>query len=160
MTRKQVLSIYKALQKTIKPKTNTNKTHNFAHAVVNIKNGPSRRNNRRRRYVKFNSTIDPFLRSTATSGPVSYPKDSGDKDLVNKLINEQQKQLLIGHTPSKSQRNYPIGYSTHERMQEINYDPRYRNLVNMPNPPRDEMDNVLNDHLLLDFYNSLLMNVQ
>ena len=63
VTRKQVLSIYKALQKTIKPKNNTNKTHNSAHAVVNINNGPSRRTNHRRRYVKFNSTIDPLLRS-------------------------------------------------------------------------------------------------
>ena len=62
VTRKQVLSIYKALQKTIKPKTNN---INKASAVVNINNGPSRRTNRRRRYVKFNSTIDPLLRSTA-----------------------------------------------------------------------------------------------
>ena len=41
VTRKQILSIYKALQKTIKPKNNTNKTRNSAHAVVNINNGPS-----------------------------------------------------------------------------------------------------------------------
>ena len=39
VTRKQILSIYKALQKTIKPKNNTNKTRNSAHAVVNINNG-------------------------------------------------------------------------------------------------------------------------
>ena len=56
VTRKQVLSIYKALQKTIKPKNNTNKTHNSAHAVVNINNGPSRRSRRPRKYVKFNSS--------------------------------------------------------------------------------------------------------
>ena len=69
MTRKQILSIYKALQKTIKPKSNN---INKASAVVNINNGPSRRTNRRRRYVKFNSTINPLLRSGATSGPVSH----------------------------------------------------------------------------------------
>ena len=34
-----------------------------------------------------------MLRSTATSGPVSHPKDSGDKDLINKLINEGNKKL-------------------------------------------------------------------
>ena len=50
VTRKQILSIYKALQKTIKPKNNN---VNKASAVVNITNGSSRKSNHRRRYVKI-----------------------------------------------------------------------------------------------------------
>ena len=92
VTRKQILSIYKALQK---PKNNTNKTRNSAHAVVNINNGPTHRSKRQRRYVKFTSTIDPLLRSTATSGSVTHPKDSGDKDLLNKLLNEVSGKLML-----------------------------------------------------------------
>ena len=39
--------------------------------------------------------------------------------------------------PRRMQRNYPHGYFTQERMQELNYDPRYRKLVNMLNAPQD-----------------------
>ncbi len=128
VTRKQILSIYKALQKTIKTKTvNTNK----ASAVVNINNGPSRRSNRRRRYVKFNSTINPLNR-VSVSGSDHHPKDSGDKDLINKLINEKQKDNQMTLTGPQNPQNLLIDYTDLGRISKMKQDPDFLN----PNIPR------------------------
>ncbi len=85
VTRKQIEAIYKTLLKAVPHSVNKSQV------VVNVgqQNAPRRR--RRRANAKtgpFESTINPLFRSTATSG---NPKDSGDKDLLNKQANEINK---------------------------------------------------------------------
>ena len=92
VSKKQILSIYKTLKKTIKTKKRKPKTNKqSAQTVININNEPKRRNrsNRNRKYVKFGSTINPLLQSISSG----FTKDSGDIDLVNKSINEFNKKL-------------------------------------------------------------------
>ena len=189
VSQKTITKIYKTLQKSVKPKKAKLMyipAFNKASAVIKqyINTHPITR--RRRRNHKKKSKSEEFQSSLNDSNRVSssgssHPKDSGDNDLVNKTINDFNKKLeeekrkkdeeeknqdqnfvvpYSGQQPRRMQRNYPHGYSTQERMQELNYDPRYRRLINMLNPPQDEMDNVLIDHLLLDLYNSPSMNVQ
>ena len=91
VSKKQILSIYKTLKKTIKIKKRKPKTKQSAQTVININNEPKRRNrsNRNRKYVKFGSTINPLIQSVSSG----FTKDSGDIDLVNKSINEFNKKL-------------------------------------------------------------------
>ena len=64
VSKKQILSIYKTLKKTIKTKKRK-QTKQSAQTVININNEPKRRNrsNRNRKYVKFGSTINPLHQS-------------------------------------------------------------------------------------------------
>ncbi len=82
ITNKQLIKLYKLLKKTIKPKKKT-KSHK--------KKTKSHRRRRRRRYLKgkFISTINPLDRSTVSSSN-GHPSDSGDKDLINSLMNRLQ----------------------------------------------------------------------
>ena len=64
VSKKQVLAIYKTLKKNIKPKKRQKTNHpNRATTIVNINNEPKsrRKYNRRRKFVKFNSMINPSL---------------------------------------------------------------------------------------------------
>ena len=91
VSKKQILSIYKTLKKTIKTKKRKPQTKQSAQTVININNEPKRRNrsNRNRKYIKFGSTINLLLQSISSG----FTKDSGDIDLVNKSINEFNKKL-------------------------------------------------------------------
>src|SRR3954454_16084917 len=88
MTKREISSIYKLLQKSVPRKKSgiTNKAVSSARAIVNINNAPPRRR-RRKNDKKSNpsqSTIDEKNRVTVSGAP----KDSGDKDLLNKQTNE------------------------------------------------------------------------
>ena len=67
VSKKQILSIYKTLKKTIKTKKRK-QTKQSAQTVININNEPKRRNrsNRNRKYVKFGSTINPLIQSVSS----------------------------------------------------------------------------------------------
>ncbi len=90
VTRKQIEGIYKTLKKAIKPSpkkvsANTNR----ASAVVNIHNEPvKRRTYRNKKKDKpFVSSIDPAHRTIVSNGT-----SNTEKDLLNKLINEENKR--------------------------------------------------------------------
>jgi len=69
LTKREILQIYKLLLKNVKKQ----------------KQSRSRRRSKKQKSKTFKSTIDEANRVSSSSGPA---KDSGDKDLINKLIND------------------------------------------------------------------------
>jgi len=86
LSTKEILAIYKILARNVKKTKKREATNvNKATAIVNITH-PTRRR-RKATNTPSTSTIDPAHR-VSTSGPVQHPKDSGNKDLINGLIND------------------------------------------------------------------------
>ncbi|HRP37773.1 MAG TPA: hypothetical protein PLS50_08265, partial [Candidatus Dojkabacteria bacterium] len=148
VSKKQVVSLYKSLTKSIKPKKKQHAT-NINKATAVIKQYINRPRREKRKDKPFTSSIDPRYRVTV-SGSDRHPKDSGDQDLINALKNKNNKLEI----EFQNKRFYPLGYSTEERMRELSFDPNYRRLLQMQDPPRDEMEHVLSEHNLLSLYNS------
>ncbi len=98
MTKKEISAIYKLLLKSIpKPRKKVSDGNaNKASAVVHIHSSDVQEPRRKRRRQTttsktekpFVSTIDPLNRVTISG---NAPKDSGDKDLINSLVNELNK---------------------------------------------------------------------
>ena len=128
LTKREKLQIYKLLLKNVK-----HKKHNGT--VINM-NTQSRRPSRRNQSKPFQSTIDPATRVTTSSG---NPKDSGDKDIINSLINDrnkreielQKERLQAMQDPNfnnqlvlRNQKQNISNLSEHDRMLAMYQDPR------------------------------------
>lgn len=113
MTKSQISAIYKLLLKSVnrtknvkRPATNKAVT---ARATVNIHNAPpARRRQRSKSKSAVVSSIDPANRVTV-SGESRHPKDSGLEDVINSLINENNKMkyLLLTYQPPGQPDNRP-----------------------------------------------------
>jgi hypothetical protein len=131
MTKKEASAIYKLLRKNIgEKKTKRNKsiksvkTSNKASAVIKqyINTEPQKRK-AKPKSKPFESTLNPSNR-VSVSGFDRHPKDSGDKDLINSLINKHNKPLLVD-------------YSEQGRYLQLRNDPRYPLLLNHPEAVHD-----------------------
>ena len=102
MSKKDIAGIYKLLKKKLKPKT---KISNSATAVVINNASKRRRNNTKKPFV---STLNDSNRVVVSQG-----KDSGDKDLINNLVNKLNKAM---DTPKKPDQPLAIDYSEDTRL--------------------------------------------
>ena len=83
LSKKEITSIYRILMKQDKKKKKNYHTNNSSKAVINITNAaPSSR--RRERTAKVSKSTSNEGNKVSVSG--GDPKDSGDKDLINSLI--------------------------------------------------------------------------
>ena len=121
MTKKELVAIHKLLSKKIrkKEKKKSIKLVNKASAVIKqyINTEPKRK--QKQKSKPFKSTINPLNR-VSISGSDRHPKDSGDKDLINSLINKLHKPLLVD-------------YSDSGRLLKLKQDPDFQHLTQDPN---------------------------
>lgn len=135
MSKKEILSVYKALKKNMRVKKP--QVTNSAKAVVNIHQAPRRR--RRVNKKAFQSTIDEKNRvSVSGSTEQRHPKDSGKEDEINKLINEKaglENQLrLVGPPPMPQRQDPQLEYSVEDRMYDMNQNPQFHGYLSHPDP--------------------------
>lgn len=131
MTKDEVLAIYKLLKKSgpIKRKKKIRATNvNQASAVINQYVSPQRRRRKRDANV---TGINPLNRVSVSSGESRHPKDSGDKDLINSLINTVNK--------TQSQTPLLVDYSENARIAQLAHDPYYLKF-NQSGQPMQESD--------------------
>jgi len=148
LTKKEIMSIYNLLKKNIKSKAKK-QTNRTASTIININTEPQNRKRRRTRKSSkkernpFVSTIRPENRVSSTHG-ISYdhhPKDSGDKDLINKLINDKNKseEVKRGNNEEKKRDEekknllqnqlIPYDYSRQGRLKQLYNDPEFIRLT-------------------------------
>ena len=88
LSKKEITSIYRILMKQDKKKKKNYHTNNSSKAVINITNAAPSSRRRARRSKASKSTSNEGNKVSVSGGD---PKDSGDKDLINSLINENNK---------------------------------------------------------------------
>lgn len=148
MTKREITRIYKLLKKNVGKKTKVTKATNINKASAVIKQYINTPRTRSKAKPKARpSTIDPEKRVTTSSGDARHPKDSGDKDLINSLINK-----LNGSANKPTQL---IDYSVEGRLLQLQKDPDFLRLQQNPNAPEDDFVRLAEKYGLLDYYYAL-----
>ena len=103
LTKAEISAIYKLLLRKMRKVNRKPKSHRNQSTVITQYINTEKPRRQRRNATKskpFLSTINELTRATA-SGSTAHPKDSGDKDLINKLLNENnQLKLTHNHPPN------------------------------------------------------------